>query len=117
VRQRQGNVRVCSFTTLPLFVFALDVEVPVPGLGFVKVDGANGGMIFPLVDASSVGLKIDMMQGERLVELCERINMAVLQHTLPVLPEDPNIRAWYQGSSRHCNCLARSSRSKPLQHG
>jgi proline racemase len=98
-------------------MFALDIKVPVPGLDVVKVDIANGRMICPLVDASSVGLKTDMMQGERLVELGERINMAVRQHTLPVLPEDPNIRAWYQGSSQHCNCLTRPSRSKPLQHG
>src|SRR5580692_7859385 len=44
-----------TFDNLPAFVFALDREISVPGLGAIKVDVAYGGMIYALVDAGSVG--------------------------------------------------------------
>lgn len=81
-----------AFDNVPAFVFALDLEVPVPGLGTVKVDIAWGGMIYALVDASSVGLKIETAQGRKIVEVGERIKRAVQQHTNPVHPENPDIK-------------------------
>ncbi|KAJ9633582.1 hypothetical protein H2204_006788 [Knufia peltigerae] len=87
-----GKCKSVAFDNVPAFVFALDLEIPVPGLGVVKVDIAWGGMIYALVDASSVGLKVDSSQGRALVEVGERIKSAVQQHTDPIHPENPAIR-------------------------
>ncbi|KAK5087791.1 hypothetical protein LTR05_002006 [Lithohypha guttulata] len=87
-----GKCKSVAFDNVPAFVFALDLEIPVPGLGVVKVDIAWGGMIYALVDASSVGLKVESSQGRKLVEIGERIKKAVQQHTNPVHPDNPEIR-------------------------
>lgn len=86
-----GRCKTAAFNNVPAFVFGLDVEVPVSGLGIVKVDIAWGGMIYVLVDASAVGLKIESANGAKLVEIGERIKKAVQQHTNPVHPENPDI--------------------------
>ncbi|KAL2416519.1 4-hydroxyproline 2-epimerase 1 [Exophiala dermatitidis] len=87
-----GKCISAAFNNVPAFVFELDVDVPVPGIGTVRVDIAWGGMIYALVDASSVGLKIESANGRQLVEVGERIKRAVQQHTNPVHPEDPRIQ-------------------------
>lgn len=87
-----GKCTSVAFDNVPAFVFALDVEIPVEGLGIVKVDIAWGGMIYALVDASSVGLRIESSQGRALVEVGERIKKAVQQHTNPVHPGNAAIR-------------------------
>ncbi|KAK6373203.1 hypothetical protein LTR64_005124 [Lithohypha guttulata] len=87
-----GKCKSVAFDNVPAFVFALDLEIPVSGLGVVKVDIAWGGMIYALVDASSVGLKVESSQGRKLVEIGERIKKAVQQHTNPVHPDNPEIR-------------------------
>ncbi|CAM1507756.1 Fc.00g046040.m01.CDS01 [Cosmosporella sp. VM-42] len=86
-----GKCTNASFHNVPAFVFALDLDISVPGLGTVKVDIAWGGMIYVLVDASSVGLSIDTSEGRKLVEYGERIKRAVQQQTNPIHPENPDI--------------------------
>ncbi|KAF2166568.1 hypothetical protein M409DRAFT_66586 [Zasmidium cellare ATCC 36951] len=77
---------------VPSFVFALDKEIDVPGLGVIKVDIAYGGMIFALVDAASCGLRIDNLLGPKLIDWGERIKKAVQEQYTPVHPENPGIR-------------------------
>ena len=86
-----GKCRSVAFDNVPAFVFGLDIEVPVPGLGTIKVDIAWGGMIYVQVDAASVGLRIESAHGRTLVEVGERIKRAVQQHTNPIHPENPQI--------------------------
>lgn len=88
----KGKCKSVAFHNVPAFVFALDVEIPVPGLGNIKVDIAWGGMIYALVDVDSVGMKVESSQGAKLVEVGERIKAAVQKHTNPVHPENPQIR-------------------------
>lgn len=52
----------------------------------------RGGMIYVLVDASSVGLRIENSQGAKLVEYGERIKAAVQKHTNPIHPENEEIQ-------------------------
>lgn len=87
-----GKCKSVQFFNVPSFVFGLDIEVKVPGIGDVKVDIAYGGMIYVLVDAASVGLKIQSEAGAKLVEVGERIKKAVQEQTDPVHPENPGIR-------------------------
>jgi proline racemase len=43
--------------------FALDYEVQVPGLGIVSVDIAWGGMIYAIVEATRLGIRINKQNG------------------------------------------------------
>lgn len=87
-----GKCQSVEFFNVPSFVFCLDREVSVPGIGIVKVDVAYGGMIYALVDASSVGLDISSREGARLVEVGEKIKKAVQEQVDVVHPEQPGIR-------------------------
>ncbi|KAK2595602.1 hypothetical protein QQS21_006649 [Conoideocrella luteorostrata] len=88
----EGKCNSVSFDNVPSFVFELDKEVIVPDIGTVKVDIAWGGMIYALVDASSVGLKIKSKNGAQLVKIGEAVKLAVQEQTDPIHPENPRIR-------------------------
>lgn len=87
-----GKCTSVRFHNVPAFVFALDKEISVPGLGTVKMDIVYGGMIYGLVDAASVGLEIKSSDGARIVEVGERIKRAAAEQTDPIHPENPEIR-------------------------
>lgn len=87
----QGKCKSVAFDNVPAFVFELDYLVEVPGLGTVTVDVAWGGMMYALVDAASVGLKINHSHGPKLVEYGERIKKAVQKAYTPIHPENPEL--------------------------
>lgn len=88
-----GKARSVEFRNVPAFVWALDLEIDVPGFDHkVKVDIAYGGMWYVLVDAASVGLEIESAKGTQLVDVGERIKRAVQAQTDPIHPENPEIR-------------------------
>ncbi|CEI63694.1 Trans-3-hydroxy-L-proline dehydratase [Fusarium venenatum] len=86
-----GKCKSVRFHNVPAFVFALDKEVEIPELGKIKVDIAYGGMIYILVDAASVGVKIKNTNGAKIVELGERIKRAVAAQTGFSHPENAEI--------------------------
>ncbi|CAI7652271.1 unnamed protein product [Penicillium palitans] len=69
-----GKCKNVAFDNVPAFVFKLDYQVLVPGLGEVTVDIAWGGMI------------------TQLVEIGERIKRAVQASYTPVHPENSRIK-------------------------
>lgn len=87
-----GKCKYVEFANTPAFVFKLDLEVHVPGLGTILVDVAWGGMMYVLIDAGSCGLKIDNAHGPSLVEIGQRIKRAVQRTYTPVHPENPGIK-------------------------
>ncbi|KAF9890414.1 hypothetical protein FE257_006082 [Aspergillus nanangensis] len=87
-----GKCKAVAFDNVPAFVFALDYQVEVAGLGTVSVDIAWGGMIYAIVDAMSIGLRITNGNGPKLIEIGERIKAAVQNAYTPVHPENPGIR-------------------------
>ncbi|KAI5927347.1 proline racemase family [Camillea tinctor] len=88
-----GKAKFVEFTNVPAFVYALDLDIKVPGFDApVKADIAWGGMWYVLVDAASVGLDIATGNGRKLVDIGERIKAAVQAQTDPVHPENPKIR-------------------------
>ncbi|KAJ6102207.1 hypothetical protein N7486_004634 [Penicillium sp. IBT 16267x] len=86
-----GKCKNVEFNNVPSFVLELDYKVPVPGLGEVIVDIAYGGMMYVLVDAASLGLKVDNQESAKLVEVAERIKRAVEVIYTPVHPENAGI--------------------------
>lgn len=89
---KDGKCEAVAFDNVPSFVFALDYQVEVPGLGTVSVDIAWGGMMYAIVDATTLGLKICNQNGPKLIEVGERIKYAVQQSYTPVHPVNPDIR-------------------------
>ncbi|RAH54223.1 proline racemase [Aspergillus piperis CBS 112811] len=88
-----GKCKAVAFDNVPSFVFALDYKVDVPGLGTVSVDIAWGGMIYGIVDATSLGISISNRNGPKLIEYGERIKDALQKAPfVPVHPENPGIR-------------------------
>ena len=88
---RDGKCVSVTFDNVPAFVFALDREIDVPGLGRIVVDVAYGGMIYCIVDAQSLGFKLDNAEAARLVEVGERIKRAAAVQIPCVHPENPDI--------------------------
>ncbi|GAS85933.1 proline racemase family protein [Mycolicibacterium brisbanense] len=89
-----GKVTSVRFINQPAFVYHLDAEIDVPGIGPLTVDVAWGGMAYVLVDAATVGLRIEPAQARDLCHLGQRIKEAAaeqLSAVHPVHPEYPGI--------------------------
>lgn len=87
-----GKCKSVAFDNVPAFVFKLDYKVNVPGVGEIGVDIAWGGMMYVLVDAAALGLKVDSQHSTQLVDMGERVKRAVQASYTPVHPENPKIR-------------------------
>ncbi|KAH7254924.1 hypothetical protein MRS44_016421 [Fusarium solani] len=87
-----GKCKSVSVENVPSFVDTLDLKVDVPGLGVVSVDIAWGGMWYAFVKASDLGLKVESVNGAKLVELGERVKDCVKAKHTPIHPENDGIR-------------------------
>ena len=80
IRAECANGRATSITleNAPAYCRArdLDVAVDVPELGRVAVDVAYGGMQYAIVDAASVGLRLEPAHGREICRLGEMIKVA-----------------------------------------
>jgi proline racemase len=90
-RCRDGKCESVTFDNVPAFVFALDRNVEVPGIGTVKVDVAYGGMIYALVDGPAIGFDVVASEAAALVEVGERIKAAAAEQVPAVHPDNPEI--------------------------
>lgn len=91
-----GKVKAVAFNNVPAFVFKLDFQIQVPGLpelGTITLDIAWGGMIYAVVDATKLGIKINHRNGPRLIQIAEAIKDALNRSDyIPVHPENPSIK-------------------------
>ncbi|KAF4978251.1 hypothetical protein FZEAL_5356 [Fusarium zealandicum] len=88
---QNGRCKSVSFDNVAAFVYALDKEIHVPGLGKVLVDIAYGGQWFVLIQAESLGITVETVNADRLIDLGKRIKSAVLVQCMPTHPENPSI--------------------------
>ncbi|PLB54063.1 proline racemase [Aspergillus steynii IBT 23096] len=90
---KEGKCESVSFDNVPSFVFHLDYDIDVPGIGPLKADIAWGGTIAAIVDLSQMNATIENTNGAKLVELGERIKHAAREQVRPVPthPENPLI--------------------------
>ena len=88
---RDGKCESVTFDNVPAFVFALDCEVEVPGLGTVTVDVAYGGMIYALVHSRALGFEVVPAEAATLVEVGERIKAAAAEQVPAVHPDNSEI--------------------------
>jgi proline racemase len=87
---RDGKVTQVGFENVPAFVFGLDVPIEVPQLGTVTVDLAWGGMLYVIVDAPSLGLRLTPDEGADCVRLGEMIKAAAREQRPIAHPDDPD---------------------------
>jgi len=69
-----------SFNNVPSFVYALDQQVLVPGIGEVRFDLAFGGAFYAFVDAQKIGVGLAGGDFRTLIDLGMRIKRAVMDN-------------------------------------
>jgi trans-L-3-hydroxyproline dehydratase len=95
VRRENGRVVEASFLNVPSFVYALDQEVDVPGLGGLRYDVAFGGAFYAFCRAEEIGLELTASDFQRLIEVGRRIKQAVME-ALPIHhPFEPDLSFLY----------------------
>ncbi len=88
---KAGKCQRVTLTMTPAFVEALDVVVPVAGLGDVRVDIAFGGCFYALVDARQFDLAIEPANARRIVDIGMRTQSALNHLRTVVHPIIPSI--------------------------
>jgi proline racemase len=87
---RDGKVRRITFRNVASFANQLDARLEVEGLGTLTVDTAYGGDTFVIVDAASLGFRIEPSEARQLAEYGVRITAAAneqLSFSHPGLPD------------------------------
>lgn len=87
-----GSCNSVSFDNIAAFVYALDMEIDVPGIGKVLIDIAYGGQWYVLVTAVALGVTLDRSSGSRLVELGKLVKKTTLEACMPEHPDNPLIK-------------------------
>lgn len=87
-----GKVRRVTLVNQPAFVYCQSAALDVPGFGQVTVDVAYGGMTFVIVDAESVGFKLERREEPALCELGQRLTKAAARQLEVSHPENPLIK-------------------------
>jgi proline racemase len=88
---KNGKCESVTFENVPSVVLHLDAAVEVKGIGTVTVDVAYGGMIYAMVDATSLGFRIEPSEAADLVQLGEQIKGAAAEQLPSGHPENPEI--------------------------
>jgi proline racemase len=88
---QDGKCRRVTFENVPAFVMHHQKSVEVPGFGSITVDVSYGGMIYVIVDATTVGMSLARDEARDLVVLGERIKLAAAEQLPSVHPEIPEI--------------------------
>ena len=89
---RPGQPTSVTIRNVPAFSVGLDLHVDVPGLGRVAFDLAYGGHFYALVEAAACGLTLEPKEAARLVEVGERIRLAIEARVPLVHPAMPDAR-------------------------
>ncbi|MDF0600203.1 proline racemase family protein [Psychromarinibacter sp. C21-152] len=85
---RSGDV---SFVSVPAFAEALDIDVPLPGHGTVRLDVAYGGAYYAILPAGRLGLDLRTTPLSVLVERAAAISAAVSGAVSLDHPDDPDL--------------------------
>ena len=95
VQVQNGRVVDVFFENVPSFAYALDQKVEVRGLGEIPVDIAFGGAFYAYVDASVLGVAVEIDQLDRLVDLGVEIKQKVIDRIEISHPDDPDLGFLY----------------------
>jgi proline racemase len=87
-----GSCKSVATDNVPAFVYALDKEIDVPGVGKVLVDIAYGGQWYAVAQARDLGVIVAQPSGNLLIGYGAQIKKAVLDICMPIHPENSAIR-------------------------
>ncbi len=82
-KRDHGRVLEVSFLNVPSFVYALDKEVDVPGVGRVRYDVAFGGAFYAFCRAEDLDVGLKPEDFRRLIDVGMRLKKAVME-SLPI---------------------------------
>jgi len=83
VHRDGGRVVRASFLNVPSFVYALDQEVDLPGIGTVRYDVAFGGAFYAFCRAEDLGVTLDPGAFREVMDVGMRMKRAVME-ALPI---------------------------------
>jgi trans-L-3-hydroxyproline dehydratase len=93
--RKNGSVAEVDFHNVPSFVYALDKNVNVPGIGDVRYDVAFGGAFYAFCRAEDFELKLTTTDFRKLIDIGMRIKHAVTE-SLPIEhPFEPDLGFLY----------------------
>lgn len=92
VATEAGRPTTVTIRNVPAFSVGLDLSVAVPGLGRIAFDLAYGGHFYALVEAAACGLVLEPAEAPRIVEVGERIRLAIEAAVPLVHPAMPQAR-------------------------
>ncbi len=92
----EGNrVTSVAFENVPSFVYALDQEVDVPGVGVIRYDVAFGGAFYAYCRAADLGVRLAPEEYRRLIDAGVAVKRAVAA-ALPIRhPLEPDLGFLY----------------------
>jgi proline racemase len=96
-RARMQNGKACNvtFRNVPSFVYLMDGETEVPGLGRVPFAIAYGGAFYALIEARTVGLALDAAHFTTLIEVGRQIKKAIAATTAVTHPHEADLSFLY----------------------
>lgn len=74
---QNGRVKRVTIRNVSSFLYKPNVQLSIPSLGDVRLDISFGGNFFALVDASQLGIKIELANTERLIDIGIKIRNAI----------------------------------------
>jgi trans-L-3-hydroxyproline dehydratase len=77
-RRENGSVVEVSFHNVPSFVYALDQNVEVPGIGRVRYDVAFGGAFYAFCRAEDLGVGLTTTDFRQLIDVGTSLKRAVM---------------------------------------
>ncbi|HEY7434904.1 MAG TPA: proline racemase family protein [Methylomirabilota bacterium] len=92
VAAEPGRATAVTIRNVPAFSVGLDLHVEVAGLGRLAFDLAYGGHFYALVEAAACGLALETKEASRIVEVGERIRLAIEAQVPLVHPAMPGAR-------------------------
>jgi proline racemase len=108
-----GQPTSVTIRNVPAFSVGLDLDVDVPGIGRVTFDLAYGGHFYALVEAAACGLTLEAKEAARLVEIGERIRVAIEARGPLVHPAMPAARGLlyvqFHGPARRADAHLRNA--------
>ena len=90
-----GQVVRSHFRNVPSFLYQRDQTLEVPGVGAVKFDIAYGGAFYAVVDADSLGLRLDASDYARLIQTGRNIKHAIMKDRSIEHPFEPDLSFLY----------------------
>ena len=86
------QVESIEFTNVPAFILHKGLSIKLNDIGDVSVDIAFGGSFFGIINASDIGVNIDLSDKQRILELATEARDYINEHIHIEHPTIPNIR-------------------------